>query len=282
MTVYDLIARPCGWPPSAPWKLRQDFLGESSSWYHYSTSRHLGGLNPKCLSTSERLHSSPCPNMIVELLSSDLAKPWENMGLQLAKECDLEDIMFVDTLVDSLVLIQDNREIHATVRGMCRSLHPLVYNDREVDVSFSDPELPFSIFVSCPPMDAQNRVERLAESIVHEALHLQLTLVERAEPLVVENTSETLVRSPWKIEMRNLQGLVHGIYVFGNLREFWTDIVNKRPERADFGKARVSTIEAEMHDLAHLVGSCNLTTSGRRLASVFLAPDLANTSGTSA
>ena len=272
MTVYDLIARPCGWPPSAPWKLRQDFLGESSSWYHYSTSRHLGGSNHKCLSTSERLHSSPCPNMIVELLSGDLAKPWENMGLQLAKECDLEDKMFVDMLVDSLVLIKGNREIHATVTGMCRSLHPLVCNDSDVDVSFSDPELPFSIFVSCPPMDTQYRVERLAESIVHEALHLQLTLVERAEPLVEENTVETLVPSPWKGERRTLQGLIHGIYVFGNLREFWTDIVNQRPQSAEFGKARVSAIETEMLDVAHLMGSRNLTTSGHRLASSLLEP----------
>ena len=144
--------------------------------------------------------------MIVELLSGDLAKPWENMGLQLAKECDLEDKMFVDTLVDSLVLIKGNREIHATVTGMCRSLHPLVCSDSDVDVSFSDPELPFSIFVSCPPMDTQYRVERLAESIVHEALHLQLTLVERAEPLVEENTVETLVRSPWERRKANFAG----------------------------------------------------------------------------
>ena len=246
MTVYELIERPCGWPPSAPWKLRHDFLGESSSWYNYSTSRHLGRSNPECLNTSERLHSSPCPNMIVELLSGNLAKPWENMGLEFAKECELEDNMFVDTLVDSLVLIQGNREIHATVTGMCRSLHPLICNDGDVDVSFSDPELPFSIFVSCPPADIQYRVERLTESIVHEALHLQLTLVERAEPLVKENAVEMLIRSPWKGERRTLQGLIHGIYVFGNLREFWTDIVNQRPQSAEFGKARVSAIEAEI------------------------------------
>ena len=107
MTVYDLIARPCGWRPSAPRKLRQDFFGECSSWSHYSTSLHLGGSNPICLSTSERLPSSPCPNMIVELLSDDLAKPWEGTGLQLAKECDLEGRIFMDALVDSLVLIQE-------------------------------------------------------------------------------------------------------------------------------------------------------------------------------
>ena len=271
MTIYDLIEQPCGWPPSAPRKLRQDFLGEYSSWYHYSTSRHLGGSMPKSQSTSERLRSSPCPNIVVELLSSDLAKPWESMGLQFAKECELDDEVFVDTLIGSLVLIQNNREIHATVSNMCRSLHLLICNERDVDVSFSDPELPFSIFVSCPPMDTQYRVERLAESIVHEALHLQLTLVERAEPLVEDNTGELLVRSPWKGERRTLQGLVHGIYVFGNLREFWSDIVSQRPQSAEFGKERISAIDAEMRGVQQLIGSRNFTTSGHRLVSSFLA-----------
>ena len=280
MTVYDLIARPCGWRPSAPMKLRQDLLGESSSWSHYSTSGHLGGSNPKYLNTSERLPSSPCPNMIVELLSDDLAKPWQSMGLQLAKECDLEVGIFMDALIDSLVLIQDNREIHATVTGMCRSLHPLISNDGEIDVSFSDPALPFSIFVSCPPVHTQYRVERLTESIVHEALHLQLSLFERAEPLIVKNNDETLVHSPWKGERRTLQGLLHGIYVFGNLRSFWTEVINQRPQSAEFGKARVSAIEAELLGVAHLIGSRNLTTSGHRLASSFLAPYLPNTSST--
>ncbi len=280
MTVYDLIARPCGWHPSAPTKLRQEFLGECSPWYHYSTSRHLGGSNPKSLSPSERLPSSPCPNMIVELLSGDLAKPWESVGLQLAKACDLEGKMFMHTLVDSLVLIQDNQEIHATVTEMCRSLHPLISNDHEIDISFSDPALPFSIFVSCPPVDAQYRVERLAESIVHEALHLQLSLVERVEPLIANNTDEILVHSPWKGERRTLQGLVHGIYVFGNLRAFWADIVNQRPQSAEFGRARVSAIEAEMVGVARLISSRNWTTSGYRLASSFLAPYFPYTSST--
>ena len=240
MTVHDLIARPCGWCPSAPMKLRQDILGECSSRYHYSTTQHLGGSNPKCLSTSARLPSSPCPNMIVELLSGDLTKAWESMGLQFANERDLEDKMFMHTLVDSLVLIQDNPEIHATVTEMCRSLHPLISNDRDIDISFSDPALPLSIFVSCPPVDTQYKVERLTESIVHEALHLQLSLVERTEALIVNRTNDTLVHSPWKGERRTLQGLAHGIYVFGNLRVFWTDVANRRPHSAEFANARVS------------------------------------------
>lgn len=270
MTIYDLIARPAGWHPSAPIKLRQKFLGEYSSWYHYSTARHLSKSTPTFMSNSERLASSPCPDMSVELLSKELADAWKSMGLQLAKECDLENNMFLDTLLESLVLIQEKREIQATVAAMCRSLHPLISSDCDVDISFSDPALPFSVFVSCPAPHAKYSVERLAEGIIHEALHLQLSLFEKAEPLIIHNSDNTLIYSPWKGEGRTLRGLVHGIYVFGNLREFWTDVIRRRPKSLEFGKARISAIEAEMVGVAHIVNSSNLTTSGRRLAFSFL------------
>ena len=270
MTVHDLIARPCGWHPSAPIKLRQGFLRGYSSWRHYSTARHLSESKPKLIIKSDKLASSPCPDMNIELLSEDLAETWASMGLQFAKECDLKGNVFLDTLLDSLVLIQEVHEIHATVAAMCRSLHPLISVDCEVDISFSDPALPFSIFVSCPPPHANYSVERLAEGIIHEALHLQLSLFEKAEPLVMYNSDDSLIYSPWKGERRTLQGLVHGIYVFGNLREFWSHVVKRRPQNVEFGKARVSAIETELFGVTHIVNYFGLTTSGRRLASSIL------------
>lgn len=262
-------------------KLRQKFLGGYASWHDYSTSRHLCGSNPTILSMSEKLRSSPCPDMIVELLSGDLAESWTSVGLQIAKDSDLQDKVFLDALLDSLVLIQGHPEIYATVEAMCRSLHPLIGNRCDIDISFSDPALPFSIFVSCPLVDSQYRVERLAESIVHEALHLQLSLIEKAIPLIMDNGDNTLAYSPWKGERRTLQGLVHGIYVFGNLRTFWSDVVSQRPDSSEFGKARVSAIEAEMLDVTSLVTARNLTSSGQWLASSFLSPYVPKISDTS-
>jgi hypothetical protein len=57
-----------------------------------------------------------------------------------------------------------------------RSLHVA---DPEFDISHSDPEVPFSIFVSVPGVDEPYGPLRLAEQIVHECMHLQLTLIER-------------------------------------------------------------------------------------------------------
>ena len=277
--VSDLVSHPCGWPPSAPSKLRQNFLGECVSWDHYSTSRYLGGEDPTLLYNSEILQSSPCPDLVVELLPDCIAGQWESMRLMFAAKHALKETIFVETLIDALALIRRNPIIHGSVAGMCRSLHVLVCHDREVDVSFSDPELPFSVFVSYPSEGTQYRVERLAESIIHEALHLQLTLVDKVEPLVLGNDDDALIYSPWKEEKRNLKGLVHGVYVFGNLREYWTDIVDRKSESARFGRARVSAIETELSNLTHLVNSRNLTTLGRRLVSSFLAPHLPHAIG---
>lgn len=46
------------------------------------------------------------------------------------------------------------------------------------DVSHSTPVLPLSIFVSVPGADERHAELRLAESIIHEAMHLQLTFIE--------------------------------------------------------------------------------------------------------
>ena len=53
---------------------------------------------------------------------------------------------------------------------------------------------------------------RVAESLVHEAMHLQLTLIEQATPLV--HPSDESYFSPWKGTHRSPQGVLHALYVF--------------------------------------------------------------------
>lgn len=279
MTTYDLIAEPCGWQLLAPLALRRSVFGCCFKWHQYSSSGYLQGTNPELWPGAEKLHGSLCPSLSIELLNADVAKPWERLGLCFARETQLQESLFIDALLDALVLIHLKPPIYATVNAMCRSLHPLVCSNGDVDVSFSDPELPFSIFASCPPKGTRYRIERLAENIIHEALHLQLTLVERRNPLVHADCDGTLAHSPWKGEPRKLQGLVHGIYVFGNLREFWACVSKQRPYSAEFGNTRVASIEAEMRSLLHVVGCDGLTASGQDLVSSFLRPYYAYTEG---
>ena len=271
MRVIEFIERPCCWDRWAPARLREQVFGDASAWKSYSTSRCLDGSNPDILYTIECSGHAVDSAVSVEWLSPVLSARWENIGLRFASKANLSDMEFQQTLVSSLDFIGMDHPFGGTVAGLCRSLHVLVASDSNFDVSYSDPSLPLSVFVSCPLPAERNRVERLAENIVHEALHLQLSLVERVQPLVIDDPDEEPVFSPWKGEWRTVRGLVHAVYVFGNLRSFWKSVASKRPKSSSFAQARIQTIAVEMARAAHLASNKSLTAAGRRLATSFLS-----------
>ena len=270
MRVSEFIEGPCRWDWRAPARLREQVFGDASAWRSYSTAWFLDGSNPHILHTIGLSEHAADSAVSVERLSPVLAARWRSVGLRFASEADLSDMEFRPTLVSSLEFIGMDHSLEGTVAGLCRSLHVLIASGRDFDVSYSDPSLPLSVFVSCPLPGERNRVERLAESIVHEALHLQLSLVERVEPLVIDGPDEDPVFSPWKDELRTVRGLVHAVYVFGNLRHFWNGVASKCPESSSFAQTRIQTIDAEMVGAAHLVEDRSLTVAGRRLAASFL------------
>ena len=271
MRVIEFIEGPCCWDWRAPARLREQVFGDASAWKSYSTSRFLDGSIPKIMHTVEFSEHAVDSAVSVEWLPPALAGRWRNIGLEFASEADLSDMDFRQTLVSSLDFIGMDHTLMGAVAGLCRSLHVLIASGRNFDVSYSDPSLPLSVFVSCPLPAERNRVERLAENVVHEALHLQLSLVECVQPLVIDGPDDEPVFSPWKDEWRTVRGLVHAVYVFGNLRSFWKGVAPKRPEFSSFAQARIQTIDSEMAGAAHLVSNRSLTTAGRRLATSFLA-----------
>ena len=109
-------------------------------------------------------------------------------------------------------LIAEIPSLYMTVLTLVRSIHILKAENDEHDVSFSDPTIPFSIFVSIPSIRETNSSIRLAEAIIHEAMHLQLTLIESFCPLISED--DKIIFSPWKNENRQPSGVLHALYVF--------------------------------------------------------------------
>jgi HEXXH motif-containing protein len=84
------------------------------------------------------------------------------------------------------------------------------------DVSHSDPKWVDRIFISVPNSSVVADL-RVAEALVHEAMHLNLTNVERCFPLV---TSDGALYSPWKEERLPASGVLHGLYVFACISRF--------------------------------------------------------------
>ncbi len=265
--MLEFIDGPCGWNRLAPARLRQ-LAVHISMWQEYSTARYLDDEDPIVLHTVGISDSPINSGVNVELLPEAVACRWRN--LEFATESNMTDLRFPEVLVNSLDLVRAVLPLQGTVAGLCRSLHLLVASSRDCDVSYSDPSLPFSVFVSCPPATDRNQVERLAENIVHEALHLQLTLVEKVEPLVVDAPGQAPVFSPWKNECRDVRGLIHAVYVFGNLRCFWKRVAADWPDSSPFARTRVEIIDSELEAARQFVTSRFLTAMGRRLARSYL------------
>jgi hypothetical protein len=164
-------------------------------------------------------------------------------------------------------LVQRSYDLFAPAPGLGAALktlvlviHPL-HAPPQIDISHSDPELPFSIFVSIPSGEDHAEL-RLAESILHEAMHLQLTLIERSQQLVGD--SEARAFSPWQQQDRALSGLVHGLYVFVAIDEWLGHIERADFDRRsrDFAGKRRREISAEIEFVAGLAEAPGLTHEG--------------------
>jgi HEXXH motif-containing protein len=131
----------------------------------------------------------------------------------------------------------------------------LAIDDDDYDQSHSAPELGATILVSIP---FRRRLAplRVAESVVHEAMHLQLSALERRVPLV---STSGPVHSPWRATARPAGGVLHGLYVFACLRQFFLRIAicpQASAEEITHAAARVLQIESEIAnvDLPALLG----------------------------
>ena len=134
------------------------------------------------------------------------------------------------------------------------------------DISHSEPRWPADIFVSVPERDDDIGAIRFAESVVHEAMHLHLSNFERRFPLVA-NTPKTMM-SPWRSEQRPVQGILHGLFVFSCLYNFFEQLSDKALVRQvkTHCASRLVTIGEEIRsiDLEELGDS--LTQVGKALA----------------
>lgn len=86
-------------------------------------------------------------------------------------------------------------------------------------VSFSDNSVPGALYVSIKQGDHFVDVCDLADSLIHEHRHQKLYLLQRLVPLVSCDTP--LVPSPWREDLRPPSGLLHAVFVFTHLLEFW-------------------------------------------------------------
>jgi len=148
----------------------------------------------------------------------------------------------------------------------------LLEADDQFDISHSEPRWPEWIFISRPQQMGDVATLRAAENVVHEAMHLQLSLVEQRIPLVAD--LQATIQSPWKQEPRHLQGVLHGLYVFVCISAFFhrlRDMKALGSRGLSHVKNRIFSINAEIASISVADLEKGLTATGsillRRLLS---------------
>jgi len=148
---------------------------------------------------------------------------YDEHGLSPFSDQEIESNAILPKLKSAMAMIDLVKPAHICITKLVRSIQVLKQEDPEIDVSYSHPKIPFSIFVSVCHDSSPLSSLRVAESILHEAMHLKLTLLENVVILVKPNT-RNLFYSPWRIEKRPAQGILHGLFVFRAILAFYNDL----------------------------------------------------------
>jgi HEXXH motif-containing protein len=133
--------------------------------------------------------------------------------------------------------------------------------------------VPFSIFVSLPLAGARHGALRLAEAVLHETMHLQLSLIERIAPAIRSNDAQ--LYSPWLQTMRPVQSILHGLYVFAVIDAAHGELANRRrqsltPDEVLYFAGRRKDIEQAILQVSAVRESTELTPFGQALVTRLL------------
>ncbi|MFI3199380.1 MAG: HEXXH motif-containing putative peptide modification protein [Methylococcaceae bacterium] len=199
----------------------------------------------------------PMPEEIVAMYSYSGSKPYSFETLQ--------NSTVLQCLQESLDILATIPTVYETVSNLVASLHILQPEDDDFDISYSLPNIPFSIFVSVPSKHVKNDALRVAEAILHEAMHLQLTLIEQIVPMIIDTDEKYF--SPWKNEHRHPRGVLHAIYVFCVIKEFF-ELLKRQDissSSIQFLNERCSVISNQLTEINDFKNCLYFTDAGKTL-----------------
>ncbi len=176
----------------------------------------------------------------------------------------------VEKINGALNILGEVKPLQSLIFQLVKSVQIIESENPETDISYSHPDIPFSIFFSLCQDNFVISNLRVAESILHESMHLYLTLIENVIPMIKKNDRH-LFYSPWRNEERPLRGVLHGLFVFRAILDFYTAIAKSfGAENRDYILIRVSEIKREFSRITAFPQSEGLTLAGQKLSSMLL------------
>jgi HEXXH motif-containing protein len=184
-------------------------------------------------------------------------------------------------LSEGMALLDRIPSVAEAVQSLVWAVVPVDVEGPAYDTGYSDPAIPFSIFIGIHAPGEGAPAIRLAEGILHETMHLQLSLIEDVLPMIAGRTE--LRVSPWQRRPRPMQGLLHGLYVFRVIQDWYAALLDCDALDASEGaqaQKRLAEIKEECATLKGLASSQDLTRHGRQLAASLAAgPPILQSSG---
>ncbi|MDQ3802344.1 MAG: FxsB family radical SAM/SPASM domain protein [Acidobacteriota bacterium] len=135
-------------------------------------------------------------------------------------------------------------------------------------VSFSDNSTFGALYVAVAVSGGLIDPYLLADSIIHEHRHQKLYLLQREVRLF--HADEPLVRSPWREDPRPPSGLLHAVFVFVHLHEYWEHLAADGPDAEVRGRARgeLEMIRGRVEEALPTLRGTPLTERGAELVDV--------------
>lgn len=211
--------------PTEPWFPELTELLVDTGWQTLSDDLNLSPTTYSTTSVMQRKKVAQSKDMLVpvpigggkffgaiEFLADDVQIHFRSHEYRFPIAHEVVEGRLADVLDQALEHIALVPSLYASSNQLVSCIHLLKSNVDECDISFSDPTLPFSIFVSVPTINSSHATLRVAEAVIHESMHLQLSLLEKITPIVFSQASKYY--SPWKRSYRNASGVLHALYVF--------------------------------------------------------------------
>jgi HEXXH motif-containing protein len=161
---------------------------------------------------------------------------------------------------NSLSLIEN--QVPIPVRSVLKSIVPL-NSPRRVSLSSTSPETLGCISASLPQAPLL-----LGETLVHEAAHTLLQMSCDEVPYWTSVGTKRAYRSPWRTDLRPISGLVHGIFAFVTVGEYWAALFQQGLvlKESRLGRMRLRQVTRQVEEaLCEIGGSDELTDAGRAL-----------------
>ena len=204
---------------------------------------------------------SPYPNELEGFFTENDLSPVNQEGIH--------SIGVVKKLDDAMILLNAVPNLAGYIAQLVRRIVVLKSANPEEDVSYSHPALPFSIFVSVCEERSIEASARVAESILHEAMHLRLSLIQKVVNILEPGRQEgESYFAPWRHVERPVNGVLHGIFVFRAILEFFRKLafISKDKRVKEYSSRRIQQISFELEQVADFYKSPALSDTGFELA----------------